>query len=341
MPATRRVTMAQVARLAGVSSTTVSFVVNDDPRLSSISRATRDRVEDAIKVLRYRPNHAARGLRTQRSETLGFITDEIATGPFAGETIRGAVAAAWQRQHLLTVLNTDGDPELEEASVDMAISRQFDGVIFGAMYTREVVPPDNLSQLPAILLNCYSRTGSFTSVRPAEKEGAREATQILLAAGHRRIGFINGLRTTFAAKERLLGFRQALRQGGVSYDKSLVRYGTYQSDSGHQHARDLLTSHDPPTALFCSSDRMAVGAYYAILELGLSIPHDVSVVGYDNQVELAAYASPPLTSVQLPHYEMGVKAAELLLASELVDATVHEIPCRPVLRDSVGTPRPR
>lgn len=341
MPANRpkRPTMAQVARLAGVSPTTVSFVINDDPRGSAVPAATRLRVEEAVRALGYRPNHAARRLRTQRSETIGFITDEVATTAFAGDTIRGAHDAAWARHHLLTVLNTGGAPEVEEASVDTVLSRDVDGVIFAAMYTREVTPPRGLEDVRTVLLNCFTTSGRYPSVVPAEMAGGRAATRILLEAGHRRIGFVNGLPTTYAAGRRLEGYRQALREYGVSYDQALVRHGTYRSDSGHAHVRDLLLGDDPPTAIFCASDRMAVGAYYAIKELGLSIPGDVSVVGYDNQIELAAYASPPLTTIQLPHYEMGRWAAEYLLDGGPAGPVPHEIDCPAVIRDSVAPPR--
>jgi len=336
-----RPTMAQVAKLAGVSPTTVSLVINDDPRASSISAPTRDRVAEAVRSLGYRPNHAARGLRTRKSETIGFVADEIATTPFAGDTIRGAQEYAWSRNHLLTVFNTEGDSSMEAASIEMMLDRQVDGIIFGAMYTREVSPPRGLERTRAVLLNCYAPGTDYVSVIPAEKEGACAATRTLIDAGHRRIGFINGLSTTYAAKERLKGYRQALRDNGVSYEPRLVRNGNYHSDSGHRHARELLTGEDPPTALFCSSDRMAVGAYYAVMELGLSIPHDVSVVGYDNQLELAAYASPPMTTIQLPHYELGYTAARYLLEdapSNGQAGTVHEIECPAVIRDSVGPP---
>jgi LacI family transcriptional regulator len=335
-----RPTMAQVAKLAGVSPTTVSMVLNDDPRATSISAPTRDRVAEAIRTLGYRPNHAARGLRTQKSETLGFITDEIATTPFAGDTIRGAQEYAWKRNHLLTVFNTGGDPSVQEAAIEMMLGRQVDGIIFGAMYTREVSPPRSLERSHAVLLNCYAPGTDYISVIPAEQEGARTATQILTDAGHRRIGFINGP-AGYAAKERLKGHRRALKEFGIRYDPSLVRQGNYQSDGGYEQALTLLRRDDAPTALFCANDRTAVGAYYAIMQLGLSIPGDVSVVGYDNQLELAAYASPPLTTIQLPHYEMGYAAAQYLLEgapSNGQAGTVHEIDCPAVMRDSVGPP---
>jgi LacI family transcriptional regulator len=335
-----RPTMAQVAKLAGVSPTTVSLVINDDPRASSISAPTRDRVAEAVRSLGYRPNHAARGLRTRKSETIGFVADEIATTPFAGDTIRGAQEYAWSRNHLLTVFNTEGDSSMEAASIEMMLDRQVDGIIFGAMYTREVSPPRGLERTRAVLLNCYAPGTDYVSVIPAEKEGACTATRTLIDAGHRRIGFINGA-SGYAAKERLKGYRQALRENGIRYDPSLVRQGNYQSDGGHDQAYALLNRDDAPTALFCANDRMAVGAYYAVMQLGLSIPRDVSVVGYDNQIELAAYASPPLTTIQLPHYEMGYTAARYLLEgapSNGQAGTVHQIECPAVLRDSVGPP---
>ena len=337
--APRRVTMADVARRAGVSPTTVSFVVNDDPRLPTITAVTQDRVREAIRALDYRPNHAARRLRNQRSDTLGFITDEIAAGPFAGGAIRGAASVAWERGHMLAVLHTGGEREWENAAVEMALDRQLDAVILGTSWTRPVSVPDNLDQLPTVLLDCYAPGSLFTSVRPDDHSGGLAATALLIEAGHRRIGFINGVPSTYAARERERGFADALARAGLAYGPSLIRYGTYESNSGHHHAGELLDLPDPPTALFCANDRMAVGAYFAILERGLSIPDDVSVIGYDNQVGLAEFLSPPLTTIQLPHFEMGARCAELVLDGNCGDGRVHEIACRPVERESVGPPR--
>ncbi len=211
----RKVTMADVARRAGVSPTTVSFVVNDDPRLPTITAATQDRVREAIRALDYRPNHAARRLRNQRSDTLGFITDEIAAGPFAGGAIRGAASVAWERGHLLAVLHTGGEREWENASIEMALDRQLDAVILGTSWTRPISVPDNLDQLPTVLLDCYVPGSSFTSVLPDDHSGGLAATALLIEAGHRRIGFINGLRSTYAARERERGFLDALAVAGL------------------------------------------------------------------------------------------------------------------------------
>lgn len=334
----KRVTMAHVARLAGVSTATVSFVVNNDPKAQTLTAATRERVQEAVQTLGYRPNHAARGLRTRRTQTLAFITDQIAATPFVNSTARGVMEHAWERGQLVTILATANDPDREAAAVDMVLSRQFDGVIYTVDYTRPVTVPASLAEVPTVLLNCYSDDG-FTTVLPAEQTGARDATDLLIAAGHRRIAFINGLRSTYAAKKRRRGYEQALRRAGLGYDPSLVRSGTYQTDSGFAHARDLLAMDQPPTAILCASDRMAVGAYYAAYRAGLTIPDDVSVMGFDNALELVEYAAPPITTVHLPHYEMGVKATQLLLDEDGDRGGVHEVPCPPVSRSSVGPPR--
>lgn len=336
---TRRATMADVARLAGVSAATVSFVVNDDAKAQRLTPATREKVHEAVRALRYRPNHAARGLRTRRTQTLAFITDQVAATPFVNSTSRGVMEYAWERGNLLTILATGNDRAREDAAVEMVLDRQFDGVIYTADYTRGVTVPAGLSEVPKVLLNCYSSDG-LTTVLPAERAGARAAVHVLLQAGHRRIAFINGVASTFAAKERRRGYQQALRDAAITYDRSLVRSGTYQTDSGFWHARDLLHSAEPPTAILCGSDRMAVGAYYAAFQLGLSIPDDLSVMGFDDQIELVQYAVPAMTTVHLPHYEMGIEAARLLLDPEGERGGIHEVACPPVIRGSVGPPRP-
>ncbi len=335
----RKVTMADVARRAGVSPTTVSFVVNDDRRLPSITAATQERVREAIRALDYRPNHAARRLRNQRSDTLGFITDEIAAGPYGGGAIRGAASVAWERGHLLAVLHTGGEREWEDASVEMALDRQLDAIVLGTSWTRPVIVPPGLDRLPTVLLDCYVPDSSYTCVLPDDYGGGKAATVLLLEAGHRRIGFINGVTTTYAARERERGHRAALAEAGLALDPALIRYGTYETDSGQAHATALLDLPEPPTALFCATDRMAVGAYFAVLARGLSIPHDVSVVGYDDQPGLAEFLTPALTTIQLPHFEMGATCVTLLLDGAVGDGAVHQVPCLPVVRASVGPPR--
>lgn len=329
--------MTQVARLAGVSVATVSYVVNDDPKAQTLTQATRDRVADAVRMLDYRPNLAARRLRMQRSHSIAVITDLTTAVPFENSTTHGVQERAWERGYLVTTITTGGDPAVRARAVEMVLAHQFDAVIVTSAYTREVKAPQEFESLPLVLLNCYSED-DLPRVLPAERAGAAAATQVLIDAGHRRIAFINGLRTTYAAKQRRQGFRDALRGAGLPYDPSLICSGDYQTDSGYRHANALLDRADRPTAIFCASDRMAVGVYYAAFQRGLRIPEDLSVVGYDDHIELSAHAVPAMTTVKLPYYEMGIAAVDLLLDSGEDTPQAREIACDPVIRSSVSPP---
>ena len=186
----RSPTIGDVARLAGVSPTTVSFVLNDVVG-SGISEPTRMRVRASAREIRYRPNATARLLRTDRSHAIGFVTDEIASTPFAGDVIKGAQEAAWEAGKLLTIVNTGENQEIEESAVGMMLERRVEGIIHAAMYHRAVEPPADSCEVPTVLLNCYSEDGSWASVVPDELSGGRTATDVLLSRGHERVGFIN------------------------------------------------------------------------------------------------------------------------------------------------------
>lgn len=298
--------MQDVARLAGVSRTTVSFVMNN-VRVSEIPAETRERVLDAVRELGYRPNAVAQGLRTKRTNVIGFLTDGIASTVYAVNIVEGAQAAAWAAGKLLMIVNTGGIDSIEQAGIEMMLERQVEGLIYAAWFHREVRPPANLREVPAVLVDCFDPERLFPSVVPDEVQGGREATEFLLRKGHRRIGFINLNEPEVlpAAAGRLEGYRLALAAYGVAFDPALVRYGDGATPSGYQSTLDLMQMPEPPTALFCGTDREAMGAYQALGHLGLSIPHDVAVIGFDNQEVIAAFLRPPLTTMALPHYEMG------------------------------------
>jgi LacI family transcriptional regulator len=309
----RHTTMKEVADLAGVSQTTVSFVINRVPG-PSISKETHDRVWDAVKQLGYRRNAAAKTLRTSRSHSIGFVTDVLASSPFAGEIIRGAQECAWADKQLLMIVNTGGDPALEEAAVEALLERRIEGITYASMSHHVVDPPRNLRDVPAVLLNCFCADRSLPSVTPDEVGGGVIATEALLRKGHRRIGFINldPQRLRPPSQGRLQGYRQALATHGVAFDDALVRYGNANADDGYRYTLELLRLSDAPTALFCGTDRMAMGAYDAVRDLGLSIPQDVAIVGFDNQELISQYLRPALSTVALPFVEMGRWAARYL-----------------------------
>ena len=309
----RKVSIRDVAAQAGVSVTTVSHVLNEAPG-KRITDSTRARVKKAADELGYAPSSVARNLRLQRSQMLAMISDEIATTPYAGRVILGAQDAASKAGWLLMLVNTGSDPEFEAAEIQALRQRQVDGFLYATMYHQKVVVPEALSGVPTVLLDARSDDAAVPSVVPDEVGGGRTATEELLRHGHTRIGFVTNVDDIPATHGRLEGYRTALRAAGLPFDERLVVAGRSDTDGGLQAARQLLSATDRPTALFCFNDRMAMGAYHAAAELGLMIPHDLSVVGFDNQELIAEGLRPELTTVALPHYEMGAWAVETLIA---------------------------
>ncbi len=314
----RKSSIGDVAKLAGVSRTTVSFVVNNVPN-TSIPQETRDRVMLAVKELNWRPNAMARCLISRRSHTIGFISDgfvsdeKVAT-PLAGKTIQGVQDAAWASDKMVLVANTGRNPKIEHDAVEMLLERQVEGIIFSTMFHHSVIPPAALFQVPVVLLDCYTEDRSLPCVVPDEVQGGRTATEHLLEKGHRRIGFINNIDAMPAQLGRLEGYKQALAAYDVPFDPHLVQHGsTTQSSGGFRCTLDLMQLAEPPTALFCFNDLTAMGAYDALRQLGLKIPDDVAVIGFDNLELISAQLYPPLTTIELPHYRMGRWAVQYLL----------------------------
>ncbi|HKT00420.1 MAG TPA: LacI family DNA-binding transcriptional regulator [Rugosimonospora sp.] len=338
----KRVGIKDVAAAAGVSVTTVSHILNAVEG-KRVNPDTRQRVLETATRLGYAPNDLARGLRLRRSNTIGFVSDEIATTPFAGRIILGAQEAAAQRGLLLLMLNTGGDVELERKEIELLLQRQVDGVLYAAMSHRVVPVPEGLRAVPTVLLDARSTDVSVPSVVPDEVRGGYTAIRALLDRGHRRIGFVNNVEDIPATHGRLGGYRQALADAGLVADPGMVVADMCDTAGGYRAARRILQRSPRPTGVFCFNDRMAMGAYRAAAELGLAIPADLSVVGFDNQELICDGVFPGLTTVALPHYEMGARAVELLLALTETPGrsgpVAHELlPCPLVVRASVASP---
>ena len=343
----KSVGIRDVAELAGVSVTTVSHVLNDTPHMR-VSEQTRARVREAATTLGYGPNRAAQALRTNRSGLIGLLSEEIATTPHAGRIILGAQIAA--RAHDLTLVIINTERESSDSShrddVQALIDRQVEAVLYATMYHRQVSLPPNLEGVPAVLIDSTDQAGIVPSVVPDEVGGAVAAVTHLVEAGHRRIGFLNNDDDVPATHERLVGFKQVLREHDIPIDEKLIVQAPSETLPGYALAREILARPDRPTALFCYNDRMAMGAYRAATELGLEIPHDLSIVGFDNQELIAANLFPGLTTVALPHYEMGAWAVETLVhllrdeadPKRLADGPTR-LDCPLVIRGSVAAPR--
>ena len=338
-----KVLIRDVAAHAGVSVTTVSHVLNDVPG-KRISPKTRDRVRSAAEELGYAPNGVARSLRLQRSQMIGLVSDEIATTPYAGQIILGAQEAASKRGWLLMLVNTGVDVEFEAAEIQALRQRQVDGFLYARMFHQVVTLPPSLAGVPTVLLDARTADLSVPSVVPDEEAGGRRATDELIRHGHTRIAFLNNADDIPATRGRLRGYRAALAEAGIAYDDRWVVAAASDTDGGLTAARQLLSGPDRPTALFCFNDRMAMGAYHAAAERGLRIPDDLSVIGFDNQEIIADGLRPRLTTLALPHYEMGAWAVETLIRH--IDGLGRDGPdsvtmnCPLVVRDSVAAPPP-
>ncbi|MFE2992300.1 LacI family DNA-binding transcriptional regulator [Streptomyces sp. NPDC059262] len=341
-----RPTSKDVARLAGVSHTAVSFVFNGRAE-GNLSAATQERIRKAADQLGYRPNAVARGLRRRRTAVIGLVTDHIASSPFAGALLRGAMEIAWDSEHLVLTVDSSGDPAKEDAAVAELLDRRVDGIIYAAMSLRSARVPTGLSRTFAVLANCLPDDGSLAAVIPAERAGGRAATRLLTDAGHRRIALVGGL-DDIASAERLRGFRDVLRSVGVRVGKEWIVRSGGEISAGYEGAMRLLDGVAPdhrPTGIVCYNDRVAAGVLHAAARLGIDVPGSLSLVGYDDQEHMAAFLSPPLTTVALPHRAMGETAARLLLdAIETGRDPVVELrrlECPVVSRASVGPPPSR
>jgi LacI family transcriptional regulator len=330
-----RVTLLDVARRAGVSRTTASFVLTGR-RDMRISADAEQRVMQAARELNYRPNLMARGLRTNFTRTIGLVSDTIASEAFAGEMIRGSVATALNHNHLLFVGETEGDSTIEKRLVEDMLDRGVDGFLYAAMFTREVRVPNVFRGQPVVMVNCAVRGRRVTSVLPDEADAGRTAAGALLAAGHRDHVYIVGETTTevYAARMRRAGIEAAFGAGGVRLAGQID--SLWWPDSAYQAVRAFLGTGRRVTGLICLNDRVAFGVYQALQEAGLRVPDDVSVVSFDDS-DLARWMRPQLSSVALPHFELGRRAVELLL-SDGVAGSVNLVPMPLAERASIGPP---
>jgi LacI family transcriptional regulator len=337
--------------MAGVSPTTASFVLSGRGQEMRISSDVEQRVLKTAAKVQYRPNILSVGLRTGTTRTIGFVSDTVATLPFAGELIKGALEAARERGVMLFIGETEGDPELERQLLQAMHDRQVDGIIFAAMYTRRIALPKGLATAPAVLLNAISKRPSrLPSVLPDEPEAGRAAARVLLEAGHRDgihlIGAGPGARDVpaggVAAVERLEGIRTTLAQAGVKVASGrLCR--EWEPDAGFAATRAVLRR-GRPRALICFNDRLALGAYQALADAGLRVPADVSVVSFDDDA-IASWVRPGLTSIAIPHYDLGRTAVDVLFDEIDRDrddgereARVHRVPMPVRGRESVAPP---
>ena len=341
MTVEKRATMHDVAELAGVSQATVSLVLNGVPN-ARVSKATRRRILEAAEQLGYRRGKT-HPVPAGRRRVIGLFIDDVSTTPFAARLIEGARDEAALQQVTIATFCTGNDPALEQAGLDMLVAQNAIGAIYCTLITRDVIVPEAFSALPLVLLNCYEKRLRHPAVVPGDIVGGYMATEALLRAGHRRIAHLAGEHLEDAAVDREKGFRQAMEAWGVPVEESLVTLGGWSIRAGRERALALLSQPDPPTAIFCYCDRTAIGCYEAARTIGLRIPDDISIIGFDNE-DIAANMDPPLSSMDLPHDEMARWAVgQLLDGLEGIDADERlqklKLECELIERNSIASPK--
>ena len=339
VPPVPRVTLMDVAQRAGVSRTTASFVTTgrNDMRISADAQ---ERVLKAARELNYRPSLLARSLRTNRSQTIGMLSDGVAADAFAGEMIRGSLTSALLHEHLLFVAETAGDPALEKRLVHNMLDRGVGGFVLASMYTKKVRVSASLRAHPLVLVNCLTRARTVPTVIPDERDAGRAAARALLRHGHSRWNCVGGGNSdAHRCRRRTTGRdqRRTARAGSGTWPDRFRR--SWWPEPAYIAVTEYLAAGHRPSALICLNDRIAMGAYQACQHAGLAVPEEISLVSFDDS-DLAGWLRPQLTSVAIPHFEMGRRAIEILL-SENRPPEVHLVPMTLRERDSIAAPLPR
>ena len=301
--------MKDVAELARVSVSTVSHVMNGTRR---VSEETRGDVLAAVEKLSYKPNLLAKGLKTRRTYTIGLLIPDIQNSFFTS-VVRGVEDVALSCGYHLFLCNTDEDPGREEEYITELAKKRVDGLMVAPSARRE----SHFGRLrdegmPFVFLDRDVEGVDADVVSVDNRTGMRLIAEHLVGLGHQRIGMISGPLDKASGYERHLGLRDALADLGVELEDSLVRFGDFRTSGGREGAGELLDLPSPPTALVTANNQMTLGALLTVNEMGLDVPGDLSVVGFDDP-EWAPLTGPPLTTLAQPIYEMGVRAARMLL----------------------------
>ncbi len=301
--------MRDVAEHADVSVTTVSHVVNET---RPVSDDLRKRVLDAMDTLGYRPNRLARSLRRGETHTIGLIVPDSAN-PFFAEVARGIEDTSFEHNYSVILCNSDGDLDKELLYTNLLTAKQVDGILFvAAGVSTKHIRSLQKQKIPLVVVDREIPDVSVDEVLTDNTHGGKRITQHLIELGHRRIGCITGPSDVTPSAERVTGYQQALQEARLSIDGEMIVKGDFQYKGGYRATHHLLTLDDPPSAIFACNDLMAVGAIRAAQELDRRVPADLSVGGFDD-IHLASFVNPPLTTVAQPKYDIGVIATEMLL----------------------------
>jgi LacI family transcriptional regulator len=334
------VTIRDVARVANVHPGTVSRALNAETR-EMVNEETAERVLRAAEELGYRPNPIARGLKTNRSYTIGVLIPDI-TNPLFPPILRGIEDRLGDAGYTSLIVNTDNDPQRERNHIGAMHSRQVDGFISAtARLDRELLAEAAAAGTPLVLVNRSLEDGSAPAVTVDDARGIRLAVDHIAGLGHKRIGHVAGPQNLSTGHRRYLGFLEAMNDAGLSVQDDDVRFSkSFTEDEGARLSAELLDAGGDLTAIVAGNDLLALGCYDALEERGLRCPEDVSIVGF-NDMPFVDRLHPPLTTVRVPQREIGTAAADLMLQQLADDADgTSEILLEPtlVVRGSTASP---
>lgn len=328
-------TIKTVAERAGVSLKTVSRVLTDP---DTVSEKTRTKVLAAANDLNFVPDRRAQAMRSGKSGVIGLLTDVVASTPCSIDIVKGVEEALSARHMSLLIGNMENRSESSNSILRSFQAGRVEGVIYAASYHREVSGFEPL-HLPSVMVNCFNRDGSLPTVIPDEEGGGHSVGTHLVVLGHRRITYLTLSPDIEATRLRLAGLKRAFREAGLSVPDDLVvpgqsGTGGFVQQEAFAAAKSLLTRTNRPTAIFCGNDEIAMQVYNAAAQLGISIPGDLSVVGFDDHRLFSEGLRPGLTTVALPYVQMGRLAVEVLLGS--ADTKISLVECPFVQRHSTA-----
>ena len=337
MITTRRITRDEVAREAGVSPATVSYVINNGPR--PVSPDTYQKVKQAVDKLGYKPNAVARSLRMKRASILGMILPDT-HNPYFAEVVRGVEQVAFEHGFSLLLCHSDYSPERELHFANVLLAERVAGVLWFPA-TQDAQPARLLAEygVPLVILDRTVPDIKCRSVLTNNFRGGYLAAQHLVELGHRIVGCIARPMDLFHSQERLRGVRSGLSDYGITQDEKLIVRGGFRMLDGYQAAKHLFDMQPPPTAIFSYNDFNAIGALRAARECNLDIPGDISIIGFDD-IPQAAFTCPSLTTIRQPKLDMGRHGAELLielaLNEDLPEVNEQPLEVELIVRESTG-----
>ncbi|HHF0535583.1 MULTISPECIES: substrate-binding domain-containing protein [Vibrio] len=329
-------TMKDIAKLAGVSTSTVSHVIN---KTRFVSEEISERVNNAAKELNYyAPSALARSLKVNRTKTIGMLVT-TSTNPFFGEVVKGVERSCYQKGYSLILCNTEGDNERMRQSINTLLQKRVDGLILmcSSLEGERIDVFERYPDIPVVVMDWGPMLFTSDKIQDNSLRGGYLAAKYLIDCGHTEIGCITGPLIKHQAQMRYEGYKRAMNEAGLEFNANWIIESDFECDGGYQAFKKMAQRGALPSSIFVSNDMMAMGVINAANELGIKVPDDLSIIGYDD-IHIAKFMSPSLTTIHQPKYRLGQAAVETLvrrLDDKSNDAQVVQLEPTLVVRNSV------